>query len=290
MRFMVLPQFIFEYSLYIILAIYLIFIIIGMVRGFVLQIIDLVGLLVGIVLAWVLSAKVTNFYMFIPNDLIEYSEYLTSLVQPFLNRVVWFFILLVVIMILIAVLKPLIKAITELPVLRVIDRVLGGGVGIIMATLVLIFISSILSTPIFDNGSEFIEQSELVYVKEISDEAISYMFDNYITDENLEKFFEDNDIEFDINEFFENSDISALLPIKTNAEEIDIDNSEDNLWKVTYQEVIDEKNLPISAEDLKKVVDYNFSDEQLQQLIDQFNINMDVADINEIINSLKNNS
>jgi len=283
--FMTIPQFMFDYSLYIIFAIYLIYIVIGMIRGFVLQVIDLVGLLVGIIISWLLSSSVSKFYMFIPDDLIEYSQYLTTMVQPFLNRIVWFFILLIVIMIIITLLKPLIKAITDLPVLKVIDRVLGSAIGILMATILLIVISGILSTPIFANGREFVEESELQYVKDLSDESLQYLFDNYITDDNLEKFFDENGFDFNIVDFFEDSDITSLLQDSEDSSS----NSEDDTWKDAYQKVIDDYNLPISVEDLKKVVDYDFTDAQIQKLIDDYDLDLKLDEIKEIIETLRNN-
>ena len=282
---MTIPQFMFDYSLYIIFAIYLIYIVIGMIRGFVLQVIDLVGLLVGIIISWLLSSSVSKFYMFIPDDLIEYSQYLTTMVQPFLNRIVWFFILLIVIMIIITLLKPLIKAITDLPVLKVIDRVLGSAIGILMATILLIVISGILSTPIFANGREFVEESELQYVKDLSDESLQYLFDNYITDDNLEKFFDENGFDFNIVDFFEDSDITSLLQDSEDSSS----NSEDDTWKEAYQKVIDDYNLPISVEDLKKVVDYDFTDAQIQKLIDDYDLDLKLDEIKEIIETLRNN-
>ena len=282
---MTIPQFMFDYSLYIIFAIYLIYIVIGMIRGFVLQVIDLVGLLVGIIISWLLSSSVSKFYMFIPDDLIEYSQYLTTMVQPFLNRIVWFFILLIVIMIIITLLKPLIKAITDLPVLKVIDRVLGSAIGILMATILLIVISGILSTPIFANGREFVEESELQYVKDLSDESLQYLFDNYITDDNLEKFFDENGFDFNIVDFFEDSDITSLLQDSEDSSS----NSEDDTWKDAYQKVIDDYNLPISVEDLKKVVDYDFTDAQIQKLIDDYDLDLKLDEIKEIIETLRNN-
>lgn len=275
---MTIPQFLFDYSVFIIAAFYIIYIIIGLLRGFVLQVIDLFGMFIAIILAWLLSESFQSFYMFIPDDLINQSQYLSSMVQPILNKIVWFIIIFIVLTILVNLAKPLIEAITDLPVIRTVDRLLGAVVGVVSATVILIIISAVLSTPLFENGNEFVDNTELKYVRSYSDMAVEFVFNNYITDEAIEKLIEDSEIDFDINDILKDGDITSLIPTFATEEEDE---------KQKFEDFIEENNLPITAEELKFAVEYDFSDEQLQQLIDEYNVDLSVEEVREIINDLK---
>ena len=141
----------------------------GYIRGFLIQLYNLLALFAAVLFAWILSepfAKV--FTIFTPDiDFFKQSA-IEELVLVRINSVIWFVILYIVISLLITLGRPLVKAVGKIPGLKTVNSVLGAAFALIGYYLTVLILILLLSTPLIANGNEVIEGSGLTYVKQYS--------------------------------------------------------------------------------------------------------------------------
>ena len=154
-----------------VIAVIVISLIIGYVKGFLWSVLKIIGLLAIIILAWILSSGLSDLIQIFPRKYAPFaSTGLADLFYGKINTICWFLILFVAGLIILAILKPLFKVITEIPVIKGINKTLGALLSLIPAFLFIVVVTFILNSAIFANGKEIVNTSLLRY----TDDVINY--------------------------------------------------------------------------------------------------------------------
>lgn len=171
-----------EYISYVNLVIVVAFavsVLIGLKKGFLLSLIDLVGTVVIFFVAYFLSPAFAGMFQLTENILnIDVgNQYLNELIIEKSNELLWFVILFVVGSILVALIKPLFKAIGSIPLIKQINHLLGAVFGVLKGYVWCLVAILIFNTPIIKNGGIVIERTWLQPIQE-SSQIIWKMLDN----------------------------------------------------------------------------------------------------------------
>lgn len=162
----------------IIIAVFALFIVMGYMRGFVSQILDIVSLLASLVLAWLFAPQLASSVPIVPSTL---DWFQTPLIGDGLhqiaNTVVWYALVFIAVSILMTfVVKPAAKTIHAIPIAKTINRLLGAVFGLIMPFILAMIATFVLSSPLFVNGRSVVEASFLAPITEITDIALDSIY------------------------------------------------------------------------------------------------------------------
>ncbi len=150
-------------------ALLIVFMVFGYMRGFLEQLLDLFGLVAAFLVP-------RHFYKAVAARLAIWPKGSSSLEGTILenffyerfNQGLWFVILFVACLIVVLLLKPLFKVVGEIPIIKEVNKSLGMIVSIILYGIWVSILVYILSTPLFINGNQIIENTALRPVREIS--------------------------------------------------------------------------------------------------------------------------
>ncbi|MBQ6654160.1 MAG: CvpA family protein [Erysipelotrichaceae bacterium] len=155
-----------------VIAILVISLIIGYVKGFLWQVLKIIGILAIIILSWILSSGLSELIQIFPRKYAPFaSTGLADLFYDKINTICWFLILFVAGLIILAILKPLFKVITEIPIVKGVNKTLGALLSLIPAFLLIVVVTFILNSAIFANGKEIVGKSLLRYTDDVIDYA-----------------------------------------------------------------------------------------------------------------------
>ena len=150
------------------------FILSGYKRGFLLQLLDLLGLIISLFLAWVFAPAFGRMFVLLPRDFSPFQgTVLANLFYEQTNSIAWFVVLFLVFFTLIFFIKLIAKAIGAIPVFKQINGILGVAFAFVRLLIFSFIIVFVLSTPLFRNGSEIIERSWLSPIRNYGFQAIS---------------------------------------------------------------------------------------------------------------------
>ena len=176
----------------------------GYKRGFILQIIGIISIIIGFGLSMLLCTTFAENFKFLQSA--SDSNASETLMNEFGNVVIWFMILYFIIKIIVNYLGVFINKLFRLPILKTVNQVLCVISGFFISSLSIILVASILRFPIFSNGEEIIEKSLLktvsnstIYVSDtIVNEFInSNIYNDFVTNFNLEDASESIDNNMD---------------------------------------------------------------------------------------------
>ena len=204
-----IPEAYFMYLNVIIALIYLAFIIIGYCKGFIYGVISVIYTGLALFISWLLSPVLSNLY---PIVNMESESLEAQLLNKFIdtnqiiNNVLYFVIIYLVLKVLYIIISLIVKAFNKVPVLGTFNKILGGILGFVNATIVALLISVVLTLPVFKNGNEARDASVLKYIKSTSDKVVSYIIDNMDIkfDASLDKFDAD-EVRLEIKEWILNN-------------------------------------------------------------------------------------
>ena len=156
-----------QYSLLIngfLAALLLLFILIGYNKGFLVQLVDLLGLVTALFIAWLLSKAVGSLFPIIPKSFVPYQKtILESFFYNFVNTIVWFVIIFVLALAVIKLLKLIVKQVDQIPILKQVNKLLGVVLALGRYLIIVFLMLYLLTTPLFKNGNEIIENSWFIY-------------------------------------------------------------------------------------------------------------------------------
>lgn len=158
---MTINQSMFIYINLAVLAIYLVNMAWGYKKGFILQLIDLIGFIFILYIGYLAAPVFASLIVIVPNNLVNlaYAE-LNTLINSYLNILAWYIIITVCLKILLnLILKPIIKLIQKLPLIKQVNSFLGVIFSVFISTIWVIIISLCLTFPYFKNGSEVIDKT-----------------------------------------------------------------------------------------------------------------------------------
>lgn len=197
-----------DYFLYIniaIVLIYIFFIVIGYIKGFLFELVSLAYTFLSGVIAWLLSPVFAGIYPLIK---IEESSAQIELLNKFinidnvLNTAIYFVIIFLVLKLFYVVLAFVLKGINKIPVIGKFNQILGAIAGIINATLVSLVLSILLTLPIIKNGQEVKDNTIFKYIDVLTNKVLNSAINN-MDIENIKDDFQELDAE-KIREEFKN--------------------------------------------------------------------------------------
>ncbi len=146
---------------------FIIMMIIGYKTGLLLQLFSLLSMIVKLVLAWMFSPILARVFVFYQPDLgILEESALDDLITQNINTIIWFIVLYLVLSIAFLFLKPLIKGVGKLPIIKTVNQFAGmlfGAIKFYIYALILIFL---LQTPLVANGQEVVEETWLYSINQ----------------------------------------------------------------------------------------------------------------------------
>lgn len=146
----------------------------GLHKGFLLQVIDLIGTLASFFVAWRYCDIGSSFFRIVPTSILPFQETLLAEdIYEFANKIVWFVILFLVCKIIFFFISLLFKGLQKVPFLKEISKALGGIFGIFTATIWIVVICICLKTPIFANGKTIVNDSWLGIVNTVAIEGVN---------------------------------------------------------------------------------------------------------------------
>lgn len=157
------------FTLYINIAVaafYLVFLVMGSRRGFLRQIIAVAGLLISGFLAVRYYVLLASYIHIVPREWLPLQDtMIADMVAGYANEAVWFLILFLVFRLLFTIIDRLARKIHELPVFKQISSILGGGLGVITATVWIFIICTVMNTSLFSNGEYYVRHTALGMIR-----------------------------------------------------------------------------------------------------------------------------
>ena len=154
------------------LILLVVFIIAGYIRGFFVQLIDIVAYILAFFVAKRYSQALSGRFHLWPEKAVMFEgTILQDYIYDKCNYYAWFVLLFLGVLLLLLILKPLIKLISEIPFIKETNKALGMVLGVISFLIWTCIAVYILSTPIFTNGQEVVDQTFLKPIREVSSVA-----------------------------------------------------------------------------------------------------------------------
>lgn len=173
-----------SYFVYINVAVVLIYIIlisIGFIKGFLYEIVSLAYTGLSILASWFLCPIFASAYPIVNVENLNNETALLAKfidLNPIINSIIYFVIIFLLMKVLYVVLNIILKGLNKIPVIGGINRLLGGIMGIVNATLITLILSLLLTMPIFKNSKEIINGTVFKYVNKYTEQISSYLLEN----------------------------------------------------------------------------------------------------------------
>lgn len=193
---MVISSEIFIYINVAIVAIYVLFALIGYKNGLALQVIDLIYNILAIVIAWFIAPILASHFPLVQLDELYKALNFNVLIDTLIYCVIVFLILKLAYLFI----KPLFKGVSKLPIIGFVNKIGGFLFGLINATIVVLLLGMLLDTPMFKNGNEVKNGTYLKYCSDLSSKAMQITLDHINVDA-LKKSVDDFDVDSAREEF-----------------------------------------------------------------------------------------
>lgn len=169
-----------------IIIIYLVFILIGYLRGLLYEVVSILYSALALYVSWIISPVLANLYPILSLKNIYEDDVVTNLFNfdPILNTIIYFVIVFIVLKIFYIIISLILKGFNKLPIIGKVNKILGAIFGIVNGTIVTLILSMFFTLPIFKNGDEVVEKTLFKFVKSYSNIAINFIVDNVKIDPN----------------------------------------------------------------------------------------------------------
>lgn len=194
---MTIPESAFIYISIFIVGIYIAMIIIGYNKGFLYEIVNLAYTAIALAVSWFVSPVFAKLFPLIDLDKVSSETKLINNLfnlNELINTIAYFVIIFLLLKILYIFISLLVKSLNKIPVIGGFNKILGGVFGIFNATIITLFISILLSLPLFKNGNQVKENTILKYINNTSEEVLTYIAEK-VGESNLDNNSEDFDID-----------------------------------------------------------------------------------------------
>lgn len=160
------------------LLLFVLFVLSGWKQGFLLKVLSCIGMIVVGFVSWFLSSPLGKLFHIVPADMTPMEDTIFGPVfYETINRMAVFVVLFFLLSIVILCLKPIMKAIGSLPVVRSLNAVLGAVFGGLEALIVMMIITFMFTTPLFANGKRVIQDSYLKPFNEVTNKVLFFASD-----------------------------------------------------------------------------------------------------------------
>lgn len=178
---MIIPDSFILYINIAIVCIYVLFIVLGYIKGFLYELIGLLYTIASVIISWIVAPIFASLYPIINiSDLSKEISIISKFfdINSLINTAIYFIICFLVLKLVHVLITLILKLFNKIPVLGTTNKILGGLFGIVNATLVTIALSLLLSLPIFSNGNYIKEKTYFKLVSNLTSEAINLIVDN----------------------------------------------------------------------------------------------------------------
>ncbi|MEG0176718.1 CvpA family protein [Anaerorhabdus sp.] len=166
--------------------------ILGYKRGFLLQLLDLVGLLVIIYVSWLFSPVLATYFAIWPKDLMPLQATIfQDAIYNYINQFVWFVVIFIVLKILLLLIRPLVKVLQNIPILKQLNGIAGSLFSFVYSTVWMILIAFVLTLPIFPKGGQYVEKSWLQPILTYASTFVEEIEEPLSKNSSLNKLFDD---------------------------------------------------------------------------------------------------
>lgn len=166
---------------------------IGYREGLVSAIINLVGSIAAIYVAWLIAPILSGFVNIVPRSLapLQDNTLMASAAYQFVNEAAWFIIAFIILKIIVFLLSMIAKDIHKIPGFHLISGITGAIFETALAIVWVLVICVVLSLPIFTNGTDVINNTWLgdirSFVGNISEEYV----EPFMNSDAFNEFIED---------------------------------------------------------------------------------------------------
>lgn len=137
-------------------------ILIGVKRGFLIQLMDCVGLLLSLFAAWLFSPVLAEWVAIVPASLNPARDTVLGLwVYGLMNQIVWFIAVFILCKLILLLVRPVVKMLGKIPLVKQANQLLGGLFGLVNTGIWLVVFSILLMLPFFENGQQVIDATLL---------------------------------------------------------------------------------------------------------------------------------
>ena len=137
-------------------------VLVGIKRGFLIQLMDCVGLLVSLFVAWLFSPVLSEWAAIVPETLNPAREtILGPWVYGLMNQIVWFIAVFIICKLILLLVRPVVKMLGKIPLVKQANQLLGGLFGLVNTGIWLVVFSILLMLPFFENGQQVIDATLL---------------------------------------------------------------------------------------------------------------------------------
>ncbi len=144
-----------------VIALYVIFMILGARKGVLVQILSSLGTVVSFLAAWRYCGFASGYYDLWPKDLVPMNDIpeIAAAAYAHLNELIWFILLFVILRLLFLIIEKLLSGLSGLPVIKEVSGLFGGILGLVSATVWIMILCVVLNMPFFKNGRKITEDS-----------------------------------------------------------------------------------------------------------------------------------
>ena len=149
-------------------------VVIGYKKGFLWQLLKILGILACILVAWILAPGLSELVHIIPES---WTPFVASPLAGFfyekLNSICWFIIVFLIGLLILVIIKPIFKSITNLPGLKTANKVIGAILALVPVFIVCLLVTFVLNSAIFTNGKDIVNGSILKYNNVIIEKGLT---------------------------------------------------------------------------------------------------------------------
>ncbi len=166
--------------------------IIGYIKGFIWELLKLLGLFVAVLIAWITAPGIATIINLYPKSMTPFNgTVIGDVVYQRLNFFVWFVAIMIICLILLAILRPLLKAITEIPVIKELNGALGAVMGLVETFVAFIVLTYLLNSALISNGKDVIERTMFKYVDVVTNKIVATLSDSFDQNVAIQKMISD---------------------------------------------------------------------------------------------------
>lgn len=182
------PTDLIPYTNYIILALVALQVFMGYRKGLVYQVFNLLGVLAAILVSWYFSPVLAAKYKVYPEAFAPFTGTdLGSIFYTRINTLCWYALLFVIVMLLLLLLKPLMKSLTNLPILKIVNHLTGAVFSLIPALVVWVLVAYFFGTPLIVNGQKVLDSTVLGPIHNATQNVITLTKQPYMTESAIQK-------------------------------------------------------------------------------------------------------
>jgi uncharacterized membrane protein required for colicin V production len=141
----------------------------GYFKGFLLQLLSFTVWVTVFLLSWLIAPVLAQILPLInPDHGLAQLPLIGPMVVIAVNAVLWFVTIVVVMLLLSLLLRPVLKAVGKIPILKELNHALGMVFALLKAVMVLTMLTLLLQTPLFTNGKTLVDSSLLRLVMPVT--------------------------------------------------------------------------------------------------------------------------